>query len=100
MKHVGSPVASLQLLLQALLVSYGHQLLHMKLVAHKSLKCLPLTRKTTRRTTLTTLKSTLRTVNITVDISNLRESADTPPIPATACIDDLPRPTSASYVTR
>ena len=99
MKHVGSPVASLQLLLQALSVSYGHQLLHMKPVAHKSLKCLPLTRKTTYRTTLTTLKSTLQTVNITVNISNLQEFANTPLISATARIDLL-RPTSALYVTR
>ena len=99
MKHVGSPVASLQLPLQALLVSYGHQLLHMKLVAQRSLKCSLLTCKTTRKMTLTTPKSTLRTVNITVDISNLQESADTPPIP-TARIDNLLGPTSASYVTR
>jgi hypothetical protein len=74
MRHIGLPTISLKPLLWALLVSYGRRLWHMKLAAHKSLKPLPLTHKTT----LTAPKSILWTTNITVNISNLREPANTP----------------------
>jgi len=91
MRHIDSPVASLQPPLRALLASYGHQSPHMKLPAQKSLRCLTPTRR------ITPPKSILRTVNIIVDISNPRE----PAVPLVTIRSDLLRRLrNASSATR